>query len=96
MDQRPMEDREIKELSNNELYLKTIATLDPELYLIKSKLATTGVNPAIIPAIIEALDQVNRGSGWGKVEVEIRDHKAIKCRGIDDRLLELELTGIGV
>lgn len=94
-----MENREKNSLTsltdeqyNEALFLDSLAKIDPMLWRIKIKLAQLNINPEIIPPVIEAIYQIHAGSGWGKVEIEIRDHKAIKCRGIDDRLLELDLT----
>ncbi len=81
-----MEDRQI---NNEEVFMKSLAEIDPELWRIKKKLLEYEINPALFPTIIEAFGQILQGSGWGKVEIEIRDYKAIKCRGIDERLVEV-------
>ena len=80
------------ERENEDILMDSLAKLDPVLFRIRRTLIDNSINGELIPPIIEAMAQVDAGSGWGKVEIEIRDHKAVKCRGIDDRLLELELT----
>ena len=82
------------EQSNDELYMRSLALLDPELWRIKTYLIHTRINPVIIPSIIEQLARVARGSGYGKVTIEIRERKAIKCEGLDSKLLNLDLEGV--
>jgi len=82
----------VKEQTNDELFMESLKSLDPNLWLIKTFLLKHKVNPLILPSVIEAVSRVDGGSGWGSVTVEIRDHRAIKCRGIDDKLLELEIS----
>lgn len=79
-------------LSNETLYMQSEQS-EVVMDIIKHSLITNNINPILLPPIIEALSKVNNGSGWGKVEVEIRNHQAWMCRGIDDRLLEINLGG---
>jgi hypothetical protein len=76
---------------NSEVFLDMLSRVDPTLWIIKTYLMEYGVNSALIPAVVEQLARVDQGSGWGKVIIEIREHKAIRCQGIDDRLLNLDL-----
>lgn len=77
---------------NDEIFMDSLARLDPELWLIKSYLLRYRLNPAIIPTYIEQLARVDQGSGWGKIVTEIREHRAVFCEGTDSRRLDLEIS----
>ena len=80
------------ERSNSELFMRALATIDPELWRIKSYLLSTHINPVIIPAIIEQMARVDQGSGYGQVRIEIKEHRAVRCEGLDSKLLNLNLV----
>lgn len=77
--------------ANNSIYLDALRQIDPVLFEIKQTLSELNINPSILPSVIKSLSQINTGSGWGKVEIEVRDKKVIKCRGVDEKLLEISL-----
>jgi len=78
--------------SNNQLFMQSLATLDPSLWRIKSYLLQYKINAEILPAIIEQLWRVDSGSGYGKVTIEIKEHRAVRCEGTDSKLLNLDLS----
>lgn len=82
------------EKENDELFMDSLAKLDPDLWLIKSYLVSNGINPAIIPPIIDQLARLEEGSGWGTVTLVIREHRVVKCQGMDDRLVNLAVGDI--
>jgi len=79
------------ELENNEFFMDNLAILDPELWRVKSHLLDTGVNPDVLPSIIRALSKIDGGSGWGRVIIEVREHRVIKCDGVESNLVDLEI-----
>ncbi len=80
------------EKSNEELFMKSLALIDPLLWRIKKYLVETHINPEIIPAVIEQLAMVGNGSGYGDVTIYVKDRKAIKVEGTDSKLLNLSLS----
>lgn len=57
------------EAQNKERYWQVLASLDPDLYLIKVALTETKLNAKILPRIIRALANLAYGTGYGKVQV---------------------------
>lgn len=91
--ENPIKENEIPGLSEFDrgVLMKSLAALDPDLWLIRSYLDRYDVNPAILLTYIEHLGRINEGSGWGKINTDIRDHKVAFCEGTDSRLLDLEI-----
>ena len=58
---------------NLNVYWEVIRALDPELYLIKTALVETGVNPMLLPPIIRAVANLAYGSKYGKVQIFMED-----------------------
>lgn len=58
---------------NDQVFLKNLSILDPSLWRVKVKLIETGINPDILPGIIEAVSYVANTTKWGKVEVDIKN-----------------------
>lgn len=79
------------EVNNDVLFMKSLATLDPDLALIKRKLIDCRVNPALIPVYIEQLSKIDE-HGWGKVVTEVREHRVVFCDGTVSRRLDLEIS----
>lgn len=67
------------EEENERLFMTSLASLDPELFRIRRALLDYQINPSIVPLFIRALSNVERGGGWGKVIVEVRDGVIEKC-----------------
>jgi hypothetical protein len=78
--------------SNTTIFMYMLSKFDDDLHKIKDKLDQTSINPKVICSIIDALKQINDCSGWGKVEIEVREYKITKCKGITDKLLELNIV----
>lgn len=74
--------------NNTAAYMVLLETLDPELHMIKTFLLRYGVNGSVLPFVIETMSRVNQGTGWGTVEIEMRNHQAIRVRGVFDNLIK--------
>jgi len=83
------------ETHNNNMFMQHLLRADPDLWLIKEYLERYHINAALLPPILEAMDVVNKTTGWGRVVIEIRNNVVVRCRGENDRLLELELKREG-
>lgn len=57
--------------SNEDKYLEMLKVADPELYMIKTALAETQINPMILPRFIRALYNLAVGTGYGKVTTHL-------------------------
>lgn len=83
------------EEENEKLFMTSLASLDPELFRIRRALVDFQINPAIIPLFVRALANVERGGGWGKVIVEIRDGVIEKCAS-ESTLRDSETTKLSI
>ena len=61
------------QVQNANVYLQVVRVLDPELYLIKTALKETGVNPMLVPQIVRAIANLAYGSGFGKIQIFMED-----------------------
>ena len=66
---------------NLENYLNVVRKLDPELYLIKIALEETGVNPIIIPKIIQTIGKLTIGAGCGKIQIFMQSRLITQIKG---------------
>jgi len=80
---------------NNTIFMDSLAKIDPELWRIKTYLTTLKINPAILPPLIEQISKIGEGSGWGEVVLKIQKRRVIRCLGVDDKLLNLDLEDGG-
>lgn len=71
--------------------MDVLAKVDPDLALIKNYLLYSHINPKILPVVIDQLNLIAKGSGFGSVIIEVMNNKITYCRGIDDRKVELEI-----
>ncbi len=77
---------------NDELYTQLLMDADPQLYLIKTALHETGVNPNVIPSIIKAIANLSYGTGWGEVHVIIKNSIVKKINSSEDEKIEQQAT----
>lgn len=66
---------------NLENYLEVVRRLDPELYLIRIALDETGVNPMIIPKIIQTISKLTSGAGYGKIQIFMQARLITQIKG---------------
>ena len=76
---------------NEEKYLQVLKTLDPELYLIKTALEQTGVNPMILPRVIRVLGNLNIGSGYGEIIILIKSRIVTQIKGNESDILNMPI-----
>ena len=69
------------EKQNSEQYLTVLQHLDPDLYLIRTALHETGMNPLILPGIIRSVANLSYGSGYGKVQIFMQAHVVTAVKG---------------
>lgn len=60
---------------NEEQFMKVLAAMDPDLYIIKTTLQHTGINPKIVPRILKSLAKLIYGDGYGSVEIAMHQRK---------------------
>lgn len=58
--------------TNEEIFFRSLATIDPELYRIKMALLDTQVNPIAVPSIIRGISNITYGTGFGDVRIHIK------------------------
>lgn len=80
---------------NENLFMKSLASLDPELYIIRRSLIDTQVNPSVVPLLLRALSNVEKGGGWGKVIVEVRNGVVERCAS-ESTLRDAETTKLDI
>ena len=83
------------EEENEKLFMTSLASLDPELFRIRRALIDFQINPTIIPHFISAKSNVERGGGWGKVIIEVRDGIVEKCAS-ESTLRDSETTKLTI
>lgn len=69
------------EQANLNSYYEVVRKFDPELYLIKIALKESGVNPMILPKIIRSLGNIAFGTGYGKIQVFMRERVITQVKG---------------
>ena len=79
-------------MSNDTKYLDLIKTADPDLYLIKTALMQTGINPAILPRIIRSMANMTYGTKYGKIQIFMQDGIITQVKGEEWDQLNLEAT----
>lgn len=77
---------------NNEQFLDVIRKADPELYMIKIALEETGVNALVIPNIIRSIANLNFGSGFGEVQIIMREKIIMQLRNVESVILNEKAT----
>ena len=75
---------------NLEAYWEVVRNLEPEFYLIRIALEETGINPMILPKIIRSINNLARGTGYGKVQVFIQQRKVTQVKGEESDEVNLE------
>lgn len=83
------------EEENIKAFIGMLSKIDPELYLIKTTLMESQINPAIVPLFIKSLANVERGGGWGKVIIEIRDGVVERCAS-ESTVRDSEVTKLNI
>ncbi len=78
--------------NNQEQYWSVIQQLDPELYLIRIAIQETGINPMILPKIIRAISNLNIGTGYGRVQVFMTNHKVTQVKNEESDTLNENAT----
>jgi hypothetical protein len=75
--------------ANQEQLMQILRTLDPELYLIKMALRETGLNPMLVPKIIQTIANLSFGSGYGKVQIFMQARIVTAVKGEEAHELNL-------
>lgn len=83
------------EEENEKLFMVSLASLDPELFRIRRALIDYQINPAIIPLFVRALSNVEKGGGWGKVIIEVRDGVIERCAS-ESTMRDAETTKLNI
>lgn len=68
-------------ITNNDIYLDVIRQVDPELLLIKIALEESRVNPALLPAIIRSIGNMELGTGFGKISIFMQQGMITQIQG---------------
>ena len=76
--------------ANLDKYWNVVRNLEPEFYLIRIALQETGINPMILPKIIRSINNLARGTGYGKVQVFIQQRKVTQVKGEESDEVNLE------
>lgn len=67
---------QVEEKQNNEAQFELmLQAANPPLYKIWLTLRDTGINPLVVPAVVNALYEVAYVTGHGNVTIFISDHK---------------------
>lgn len=85
-----MENR--KPVSNDKLYMDNLAAIDPKLWRIKNKLINTGINPEIIPSIIDMLYHVYKDNGYGDIIISMEGGIITQVLGRTQKHLNIDVA----
>ena len=66
---------DLPEKTNLENYLEVVRKLDPELYLVKTALLESGLDPMVLIKVIRAIGNLTLGTGTGIVRVYMKEKK---------------------
>lgn len=80
-------------MTNEEIYLQNLAKIDPKLWRIKRKLLDTGINPDIVPTILETIFQVYRDTAWGDIVITMENGLITYVIGKSQRRLDIDVAG---
>jgi hypothetical protein len=80
------------EVNNNEAFLQMLLDLDPMLWRVKKKLLETGVNPDLLPYIIDMIANVHNTTGYGTVEIVIGKGKVNTLMGHVNKQLNVDVN----
>lgn len=81
---------------NLKVFKEMVKHLQPELYVLIDLLQETNINPLVIWKTTRALNNINIGTGWGKIEIEVMDRIVTFIRGTEnDKLNEPISKNVG-
>jgi len=67
--------------TNEEKFLNVLRKFDPELYMIRSALNETNLDPILIPHIIRQLGNLLIGTGYGKIQIFMQAKVVTQIKG---------------
>lgn len=60
--------------ANQDQFLELLKTVDPELAVIKELILLTKLDSSVVLQIIKGIGNINSGTGYGKVTIDIHGH----------------------
>ncbi len=77
--------------TNEEIFISLTKEIRPDIYVVMEALDKTEINPYILLSIIRELTNINMGTGWGQVRIDVTNRIVTRIFSEQNQKLELPL-----
>jgi hypothetical protein len=82
----------MSEKLNEKLFMDMMAKADPGLWRVKSSLVRNGINPEVLPPVIEAIAHVYNTTKYGTIEIIMENGVITVTKGHSFRKVDVEVV----